>query len=376
MSLTDDTDLVRVRRHARLIAAALYFGGPDQTKLATAVSEVARNCLQYAEGGWVSFTLTEEAPLRCLEIVAEDEGPGIGNVGEIIEGRYRSRTGLGIGLAGAKRLVDTLKIETSASGTRVTLLHELPAGARAPLHDLAEGAAEAVGQARHQDPVEELIRQNRELMASLADKEFLIREIHHRVKNNFQLISSLIRLQGRSAQGEEATELLQSLAGRIQALALAHERFYRDEDVARVDLRAFLTDLSNEVGRALVPSGQDIEIVPEIAEISVSQDEAISIGLIVNELLTNACKHAFPAGRDGRIEVRGRLENGDLVIAVEDDGVGAGGWPPGAKAGSLGTKVVESTARRLAARLESDASEGLSIKVTIPLQAAPRRNPA
>ena len=100
----------------------------------------------------------------------------------------------------------------------------------------------------------------------LLSKDATIREIHHRVKNNFQLISSLIRLQSRAAAGTEATELLQSLAGRIQAMALAHERFYRDKDVAQVNLRDFLIDLGNEVQRAFVPEDQEINIRVEVAD--------------------------------------------------------------------------------------------------------------
>src|SRR5690606_19538680 len=124
MPLHDEEDLVSVRQRTRQVAALIGFDSQDQTRLGTAASEIARTAFQYGRGGKVSYSVDGEQPPQRLVIDVTDEGPGIANVAEVLQGRCRSRTGTGLGIQGARRLVDQLRIETGGGvrGTKVTMV--------------------------------------------------------------------------------------------------------------------------------------------------------------------------------------------------------------------------------------------------------------
>ncbi len=121
-----EDDVVAARQRARQVAGALGFDGTDQTRVATAVSELARNAFQYAHGGTVAFELEGDRPPQVLTISVSDRGPGIANLSDVLSGRYRSSTGMGLGLVGTRRLMDGFAIESSEGGTTVTVRKLLP----------------------------------------------------------------------------------------------------------------------------------------------------------------------------------------------------------------------------------------------------------
>src|SRR5579862_6258011 len=125
MEIRYEHDVVLVRQRARQIAAALKFDSQDQTRIATALSELARNAFQYAGGGLVDFRI-ESVPNPALQVSISDKGPGIGNVQEILDGKYISRTGMGLGIIGARRLMDSFSIERGRTGTKIVLGKTLP----------------------------------------------------------------------------------------------------------------------------------------------------------------------------------------------------------------------------------------------------------
>jgi signal transduction histidine kinase/DNA-binding response OmpR family regulator len=165
-----EQDVVVARQRARQIAALVGFEGQDQTRIATAVSEIARNAYRYAGGGRVEFALEGDSAPQLLVVKVSDKGPGIPDVAHILSGRYRSSTGLGIGLIGAHRLMDRVEIRTApAAGTDVTLRKMLPP--RSPLISRA-GASKIVHELTSKPPVgphEELQRQNQELLRALSE---------------------------------------------------------------------------------------------------------------------------------------------------------------------------------------------------------------
>ena len=165
-----ERDVVLVRQRARQIAAALGFDGQDQTRIATALSEIARNAFRYAGGGRVEFRLDGVTPPQLLTMRVSDQGPGIADLSSILEGRYRSSTGMGIGLVGARRLMDQFDIRSSPEiGTVVTLKKLLPA--RAGLVGCAELArlADQIRDREPEDAIEEVQRQNQELLTALGE---------------------------------------------------------------------------------------------------------------------------------------------------------------------------------------------------------------
>jgi signal transduction histidine kinase/ActR/RegA family two-component response regulator len=168
MAIRHEQDVVAVRQKARQIAAAVGFDGQDQTRIATAISELARNAFMYARGGAVEFFVEGQRAPQLLVIRVSDRGPGIADVDAVLSGRYRSSTGMGLGMAGARRLVDRFEV-TSSIGQGTTVMvgkvfsRRAPALAAAALRALASTLA----QAAPQNPIEEIRQQNQELIGAL-----------------------------------------------------------------------------------------------------------------------------------------------------------------------------------------------------------------
>jgi two-component sensor histidine kinase len=186
-----------------------------------------------------------------------------------------------------------------------------------------------------------------DLRDSLAQKDVLLREIHHRVKNNLQIVSSLLNIHGGS--GPDAQPGLEDIKTRVRALALVHRYLYEGDDVRLVDLRSFLTELCSTLVRSLTAQSRRVRLEIDLPELAVLSDRAVPIALFVTEVMTNALKHAFPAGRAGRISVRFRFESEtDCVLEVADDGVGGPAELPGTDpSAGLGSRLMEAFARQL-----------------------------
>ncbi|WP_243310659.1 sensor histidine kinase [Fundidesulfovibrio agrisoli] len=188
------------------------------------------------------------------------------------------------------------------------------------------------------------------LLASLAEKEVLLREIHHRVKNNLQVISSLLYLQSDHLQDPEALAMFQESRNRIGSMALVHEELYRSGDLSSVPVEPYLQRL---VPRLLAAScdGRDISCKLDVDDVQLVVDQAIPFGLIVNELVTNSLKHAFKGRERGEVAVSVRLKGGEITLRVEDDGVGL---PPDFDlegTATLGMQLVVQLAMQLRGRL-------------------------
>lgn len=177
---------------------------------------------------------------------------------------------------------------------------------------------------------------------SLREKETLLREIHHQVKNNLQVISSLLRLQSSRVEDPRWAALLEESQARVDAIALVHERLYLADDVARVDFSSYLEELARNLSSTFADARVVIVVHAGGAELPV--DCAISCGLVVNELLTNALKHAFTDGRSGRVAVRASRQVAAMEIEVEDDGVGITDDPGG---DGMGLTLIKALARQL-----------------------------
>jgi signal transduction histidine kinase/DNA-binding response OmpR family regulator len=171
LAVERDEDVVAARRCAAHVAALLQFDLQAQTRLATAVSEIVRNAFRYARGGSVRFDLDLDARPQQLRVVVEDRGPGIANLDAVLGGTFQSATGMGLGIAGARRLMDALSIDTTPEGTRIVLSKTLPAGSGFVTDRRADDIAAAVGRRPPLGVFEELQHQNQELLQALADLE-------------------------------------------------------------------------------------------------------------------------------------------------------------------------------------------------------------
>lgn len=195
----------------------------------------------------------------------------------------------------------------------------------------------------------------------------MLKAIHHRVKNNLQVISSLLSLQESHVKDEKISQLLRESGNRLHAMALIHESLYQSADLKNVDLADFLPQLiehvfeSYEVVQAKI--ALSIEVEPRIFE----ADTVVNFGLIVNELVSNAFKHAFPGERRGRLQVIAQRQKQELVLTVSDDGVGIAAHVDIRKSRSMGMQVVHGLVRQLRGALTSRRDGGTTIEMHFPL---------
>lgn len=205
-----------------------------------------------------------------------------------------------------------------------------------------------------------------ELRASLSDKEVLLREIHHRVKNNMQVISSLLSLQAQKVENEETLALFKECRHRVASMAMIHEQLYQSHDLARVDLDAYLRSITDQLFRSYNARSHRIALDVNVGAGLLGVDQAISCGLIVNELVSNALKHAFPDGRPGRVAVLFEAGQARCRLAVRDDGVGLPAGFSITRSPSLGLKLVQALAKKLQGTLHAYEEDGAVFEVDFP----------
>ncbi len=196
-------------------------------------------------------------------------------------------------------------------------------------------------------------RHAEEAMATaLKEKEQLLKEVHHRVKNNLQVITSLLRLETARNAGPATKRVLKDMQSRILSMALLHETLYKSGHFGRVNLGAYLQQLAQQFFRAQTFASGPVELALDLAGVEVDIDQAIPCGLIVNELMTNSLKHAFPNGRSGAVRVHLRSEeSGPVVLQVSDTGVGLPADFDTRRASSLGLHLVTDLAKQVSGEL-------------------------
>lgn len=206
-------------------------------------------------------------------------------------------------------------------------------------------------------------------LAKLAkDREILLKEVYHRVKNNLQVVQSLLSLQGRTVQDAAAQEALGDMAKRVQAMVLVHEQLYSSRTLAELSLPHYVDQL---LRRLVVGSGLPSERIAtetHVKPISIGIDSATPLGLLLSELVTNSLKHAFPDGRSGRIEVvvDDAPGGGGLLISVADTGCGLPeGFDPGT-AHSMGLQLAIALAEQLGGTLRFESHEGTRASLVVP----------
>ena len=196
--------------------------------------------------------------------------------------------------------------------------------------------------------------------------EILLKEIHHRVKNNLQVISSLLSLQATSARDERVRSLLDESRHRVRSVALIHERLYRGGTVG-TGYAQYVRDLADQLVRFYKGESGQVRIDIDVDDIPMDMDMSVPVGLIINELLTNSLAHAFPKDRHGSIRVSmKRAGGGRIEIGISDDGVG---FPPEIdyrNPSSLGLRIVNMLAQQLKATLEVDGRDGTRFRVLFP----------
>lgn len=344
LDVRSDTDVLLARRLARQVANELGFGSGDQTRVATAVSEIARNAFMYAHGGRVEFVVEDELGAQDLVVYVRDDGPGIPDVGAVLAGTFQSETGYGVGLAGAGRLMDALDVETSPGrGTVVRLAKRLPPGTRLA-REACERIASRLSSATARNPLEELTRQNRELMQALeelgtksaelaaanTELEAFAYSVSHDLRAPLRSIRGFARALDED-QGDRLDDEGRDYLGRVRAAAERMERLIEGiltlSRIGRAHLQEGHVDLSAlarmaaHVVRERYP-GRTIEF--SIQDGLSATGDASLLGIALENLLDNAAKYtgSRPVARVEFGSAPRQSPRDTETYCVRDNGVG------------------------------------------------------
>ncbi len=200
---------------------------------------------------------------------------------------------------------------------------------------------------------------------SLGEKEVLLKEIHHRVKNNLQIISGLLDKQARKASDETVKKLMREGQDRVQSMALIHQNLYQSDNMSSIDIKHYLEELTRNIARSQAAAGQNVEVALNVDDSKLDIDTAIPVGLILNELITNAYKYAFADRPSGMIWIEfQRQADKDFLLKVRDNGIGLPSDIDLRKAKSLGLNLVQGLVRQLEGTMNfAGTNEGTSFEL-------------
>lgn len=270
----------------------------------------------------------------------------------------------------------TLREAEKRGGLIFETLHQRKDGTIFPV-EVSLRVLEIEGEKRYQAIIRDITERKKaeeQAKASLNEKEVLLREIHHRVKNNMQIISSLLSLQSQSLSDPEIKTMFRESQDRIRIMALVHEKLYQTKDLSRIDLAEYIRSLAAYLFRSYQTEAGRIQLKTDLDKTSLDINTSIPCGLIVNELVSNALKHAFPDERKGEILIELREgEGGALRLTVRDNGIG---FPEGVDlrtTDTLGLQIVTLLVDQIDGKLDVKRDRGTVFSVTFrPLSYQPR----
>lgn len=227
--------------------------------------------------------------------------------------------------------------------------------------------------------ITERMQTEKALAAAVVAKEVLLKEVHHRVKNNLQIISSLLNMQAELLSEPSVKEVLLESKRRVESMAMIHERLYSHEDIDQLDFQQYVEALAGELFSAYGQNANLVRLRLETEPVFLDLNQAIPCGLILNELVSNCLKHAFPSGRSGELLVALRYDgDGSVTLRVADDGIGLPPRLEWRKTQSLGLRIVGILARQLLGTIEQEGAPGASFSLTFQKSAnrSPNHRPA
>ena len=211
----------------------------------------------------------------------------------------------------------------------------------------------------------ELEAKNEIIAQNLKEKETLLREIHHRVKNNLQVISSLLSLQSKYIDDPSALSAIKEGRDRVKSMALIHQNLYQEDDLTGIEVKEYFEKLVSSLFQSYNIAAERIQMEMQIEPLSLDVDTVIPLGLVANELISNALKHAFPNDRKGKITVQLTEKNEELLLAVKDTGVGLAPGNEKVFSENFGYKLIRTFQNKLNARLDLDTEEGTQVSLYI-----------
>ncbi|NMO08459.1 PAS domain S-box protein [Methanobacterium subterraneum] len=214
------------------------------------------------------------------------------------------------------------------------------------------------------EDITELKLREKSLENSLDEKEVLLREIHHRVKNNMQIISSLLNLQRSYVQEDETRNVLKDSQSRVKSMAMIHEKLYMSRDLSHINFKDYTEKLVSDIFYTYGIKKGTIEAIFKVEDIEMNMETAIPLGLIINELVTNSLKFAFPEMDEGSVTVEMKTSNGDHTLIIADNGIGVPENFNFKKTESLGLQLVNSLVHQIDGEITLERSHGTEFKIT------------
>jgi two-component sensor histidine kinase/CheY-like chemotaxis protein len=216
---------------------------------------------------------------------------------------------------------------------------------------------QAVDSAIAQEKLKRASEEAQREVAEARDRaEALLKEVNHRVANSLAIVSSLVQMQANQVADPAARDMMKDTQARISAIANLHKRLYTSSDVRVVEINAYLKSLTDEVAAGLNLGNRHFKFLPAGQDVNLATDKAVSLGVVVTELLTNAAKYAYPDGKSGEIRLAVRLlDRGRAEVAVEDDGVGWNGTGE-IKGSGFGSRIIKAMTQTLQSELRYDSS--------------------
>ena len=196
------------------------------------------------------------------------------------------------------------------------------------------------------------------LKKSIEEKEMLLKEIHHRVKNNLMIISSLLNLQTNYLKDPESIDIFKESQHRAESMALNHQRLYQSTDLKSIDFQEYITTLARDLYQSYVKNPELVKLVMDVEKVNIDIDTAIPLGLILNELITNSMKHGFPDGMEGTVFIEFSKNDDTYILKVDDDGVGIPSDLDFRNTSSLGMQLVSGLVGQIDGEIELNRNDG------------------
>ena len=203
-----------------------------------------------------------------------------------------------------------------------------------------------------------------QLEKALEDKDILMKEIHHRVKNNLMIMASLLNMQSRYIEDEVARDIFKDSQSRAKTMALIHEKLYQSKELKKLDVQDYMESLAQDIYHVYIKDPNRIQLKIDVEPHMLDINTIIPLGLILNELVSNSLKYAFPDGRKGQLTVKFKLEDNKYKLIVSDDGIGIPEELDYENSDSLGLRLVYSLSDQIGAEVKLDTTNGTRFEIT------------
>ena len=344
--IINENSIAEARNKIILLSQDLKFDSYQTNKLATFTSEFSRICYQNNGKTNIIVGFSEYKNLFRLKLIFDS----------INDDSTLSK---------AKIFFDEVVITDDIKGLKkIEALKYIPNPYFIPNEEFLDREKERLARLSRSELLSDIKRKNAELLKLLDEKEMMVKEIHHRVKNNLMIISSLLNLQSSYIKDKASKDIFKESQNRARSMALIHERLYQSTDLKRIDFGDYITSLATELFHTYVVDPSLIELKINVDDIFLDINTAIPLGLIVNELTTNSLKYAFPDGKRGKIIIDFHPIDEHYEFTLKDNGIG---FPEDLNfhdTDTLGLQIVNSLTDQIDGEITLDKNNGTEFKIT------------